>query len=218
MPRHFLNIPSAQPGLTLEAILDRPQGLGPFPAVVMCHPHPLHGGSMRNNVLYGVSQALEAAGIVSLRFNFRGVGSSSGTHTGGPGEEEDARGALAFIAAAEGIDPARVGLAGYSFGARIAMAVASKHDRLAGLAVISSTSEGLAASGDLATSLIPKFFICGDRDTSVSVEELREFVDRMPEPKELQVIPGADHVWWRSEGALGQAVARFFLKALDGGA
>lgn len=214
MPRQFLTIPCPETGLALEAILDRPQGSGRFPAVVLCHPHPLHGGSMRNNVLYGVCQALEATGIVSLRFNFRGVGSSTGSYTGGPGEEDDTRAAIAFIAGMDGIDPTRIGLMGYSFGARIAMAVAATDGRLAALAVVSATSQGLSDSGNLATSPMPKFFICGDRDTVANADELREFVERLPEPKELQVVPGVDHSWWRAEEPMGKAVAGFFVKAL----
>ena len=213
MPLQPVSFLSAEPGgPVLEGVLSLPEGPSVFPGVVVCHPHPQRGGTMDNNVVDAVCGALQAIGVGTLRFNFRGVGGSGGQYTGGPGEEEDARGALACLAGAPGTDRTRIGLAGYSFGARIAMAVAAKDHHLAGLAVISGTGQGLAASGDLASSPCPKLFICGDRDTNVNAEQLQAFVDAMPEPKELRIVPGVDHFWWGSEGLLGEVVAGFFSR------
>src|SRR5688572_2580189 len=80
--------------LVLQGILARPEGFGPFPGVVICHPHPLYGGDMENNVVQVITRALVKQGIAALRFNFRGVGLSGGRHGEGIGEQEDVRAAL----------------------------------------------------------------------------------------------------------------------------
>src|SRR6516165_3335147 len=82
----------------LEALLREPAG-PVVAAAVVCHPHPLHGGTMNNNVVYRVAKALVDAGVAALRFNFRGVGGSTGQHAEGVGEEEDVRAALAYLRA-----------------------------------------------------------------------------------------------------------------------
>ena len=75
--------------LTLEGVTSVPEGEGPFPAVAVCHPHPLQGGMMDNNVVFAVCRSLMRASIASLRFNFRGVGRSEGRHDEGAGEQDD---------------------------------------------------------------------------------------------------------------------------------
>src|SRR5438094_7859543 len=102
----------------LEGELWLPAGERGTAGVVVAHPHPLRGGSMDNNVVWAVCQGLAAAGIASLRFNFRGVDRSEGAYAEGVDEVDDILGALAFLAAQPQIDADRVGLAGYSFGAR----------------------------------------------------------------------------------------------------
>ena len=81
----------------LEAILREPTA--PIAAAVVCHPHPLHGGTMNNNVVYRTAKVLVDAGVAALRFNFRGVGASTGRHAEGVGEEDDVRAALAYLRA-----------------------------------------------------------------------------------------------------------------------
>src|SRR5271167_354933 len=83
--------------LTLEGLLANPGGGAP--AAIVCHPHPLYGGSMYNNVVDAILEAMWPAGYATLRFNFRGVGGSEGEHDGGRGEVDDALAALAFILA-----------------------------------------------------------------------------------------------------------------------
>ena len=95
----------------LEAIWQ--PGLPGRPAAVVCHPHPLYGGTMQNRVVYWLARALEEAGIGALRFNFRGVGRSDGAWTGGDGEAEDARAAIAWLRA-QGAE--EIWVAGFSFG------------------------------------------------------------------------------------------------------
>src|SRR5207249_1720638 len=110
-----------------------PDGPAPVPGVVVAHPHPLRGGSMSSNVVMAICEGLEAAGIAALRFDFRGVGGSEGTHGDGVAELDDVRGALDFLAAQPGIDPERIGLAGYSFGARVSLSVVADVPRIRAL-------------------------------------------------------------------------------------
>src|SRR6478736_1897153 len=110
----------------LEAILK--ESAQPFAAVVVCHPHPQGGGTMDNNVVYRVAKALYQAGASVLRFNFRGVGRSTGSYGGGVAEEEDARAALDFLEQrAPGVP---LWMAGFSFGARVGLTVGARDDRV----------------------------------------------------------------------------------------
>ncbi len=84
-------------GLVLEGMLAVPEGTGPFPAVIVCHPHPLYGGSMDNNVVNSISETLVQASLVSLKFNFRGVGGSQGEFGQGIGEQEYVEAAISFL-------------------------------------------------------------------------------------------------------------------------
>ncbi|MPZ24584.1 MAG: hypothetical protein GEU28_13855 [Dehalococcoidia bacterium] len=103
----------------LEGVLHLPDST-PAPGVVICHPHPLYGGDMDNYVVAALCRALVAADFAALRFNFRGVGASQGNHDGRIGERSDARRALDWLGNHESVDPERLAIAGYSFGAIVA--------------------------------------------------------------------------------------------------
>lgn len=201
-------------GPTLEGVLYLPGSEGPYPGVVMCHPHPLYGGSMFNNVVYAVCDALAEQQVASLKFNFRGVGGSGGQHGNGLGEQEDALGALRCLAEHPRIDRTRLGLAGYSFGARVCVAAAEQDVRVRALAAVSLPTRNLAGQGILGGFHRPTFFIVGNQDSVVAVQELRQFVQSLPGATELVEVPGADHFWGGFEAAVGPAVARFFAGAL----
>ena len=103
-------------GLTFEGVVAQPdEGTGPWPGVVICHPHPLHGGNMDNNVVLALALGLAQEGFVTLRFNFRGVGFSEGTWRNGVGQTDDT--ATAVRAAGIAFPDLRLGIAGWSFGA-----------------------------------------------------------------------------------------------------
>ncbi len=108
---------SPVPPGALEALLEEPDHREPRMAAVVCHPHPLYGGTMHNKVVYRLARGLRAPGIVVLRFNFRGVGASEGEHAHLEGEIEDARAALAWLRARYPDLP--YALAGFSFGSRV---------------------------------------------------------------------------------------------------
>ena len=97
--------------ISLEGEWHLPSATGPFPVVVVCHPHPLYGGNMSNNVVMAICQALPRQSIAAFRFNFRGVGESGGTFGGGIAEQDDIKAALTLVSSAPEIDPERIGKA-----------------------------------------------------------------------------------------------------------
>ena len=129
--------------LKLEGLYYGVESAGPVPAVVVCHPHPLYGGSMRNNVTYALADALVKCGIAALLFNFRGVGRSQGSHGGGIAEQEDVRAALDWLGPGKGVDAGRLGLAGYSFGAGVAYPVGCRDERVKAIALVSPYFESI---------------------------------------------------------------------------
>jgi alpha/beta superfamily hydrolase len=186
----------------LEAILkDAP---APFAAVVLCHPHPQHGGTMHNNVVYRVGKALLDAGATVLRFNFRGVGASTGTYAQGVGEEEDAQAALDFLAAQRPGVP--LWMAGFSFGARVGLTVGAREPRVAKLLGV-----GLALRmfdfGFLTTCAKPKAFIQAEHDEYGPRAEIEALVRTMPEPRRLWIVDGATHLYPQHLDPLERAAA-----------
>lgn len=190
---------------TLEGVLHSPKADTPLPAVAVCHPHPLYGGNMHNNVVVAVCESLAEAGIMALRFNFRGVGSSSGGYGGGRGERDDIKAALGFLAGSEGIDPERIGLGGYSFGGGMVMA-ASRDRRVKALALISPAVETVTDWAKLGEFGGPKMIIGGGRDDIVTADGLRRNAGKT----ELKVVAEADHFWFGCEETAAAAVAGFF--------
>ena len=200
------------PAGILEAVLHLPETSGPYPGVVVCHPHPLSGGEMTSNVVMAVCAGAYQRGIATLRFNFRGVGASAGSHDRGAGEQDDVRAALAFMACQEDIDPERIGLAGYSFGARVAIAVADGAPQVQAIAAVSPPLRDAGAL--LATFTRPKLFLVGDEDRGIPADAVMAFAAGLPDPSEARVVPGADHFWNGFEYFLAQFTGEFFARCL----
>jgi alpha/beta superfamily hydrolase len=200
-------------GLSLEGILAVPEGTGPFPAVIVCHPHPLYGGSMDNNVVHSLCETLTQASFVSFKFNFRGVGGSQGQSGQGVGEQEDVEAAITLICTVNEVDQERIGLAGYSAGAGFAFPVGSSDARIKALAAVSPPLP-MFDFNFLKGCLKPKLFISGSRDSFISTDQFSEFCQNLPEPKECERIEGADHFWWGYESGLSAKVVAFFRKVL----
>jgi len=161
-------------------------------AAVVCHPHPLGGGTMNNNVVYRAAKALVAGGVTALRFNFRGVGASTGTHANGVGEEEDARAAVDFLRAhAPGLP---IWMAGFSFGARVGLTVAAQSDDIERLFGV-----GLALDmfdyGFLASCPKPKAIVQASQDEYGARDKIEAAVRGMMEPKRLWIVEGATHLF-----------------------
>ena len=197
--------------LSLEGVSSVPEGKGPFAAVVVCHPHPLYGGMMDNNVVIAVCRALMQTSIASLRFNFRGVGRSQGRHAEGVGEQDDVSAALSFLASMEGVDQDRIGLCGYSFGAGVALEVAARNEQVKALALVSLI---LSHPSPIESYVKPKLLLWGSQDLALPAADLMSFTEGLPEPKQYEVIPGADHFWRGYEDKLAPRVAAFFAGTL----
>ncbi|HSZ81657.1 MAG TPA: alpha/beta fold hydrolase [Polyangia bacterium] len=194
----------------LEAILKEPAA--PVAAAVVCHPHPLGGGTMNNNVVYRVGRALGDAGVAVLRFNFRGVGASTGHHDGGAGEEEDARAALDLLALRHPDLP--LWMAGFSFGARVGLTVGAREPRVTKLFGI-----GLALSMFDYTFLNgcakPKAIIQAANDEYGGRAAVEPAVAKMIEPKRLWVVDGASHLFPQHLAELEAAAALASTWLLD---
>ena len=150
--------------ITLEGVWHVPQTTGHFPIVIVCHPRPLYGGSMSNNVVLAICQALPQQSITAFRFNFRGVGRSGGEYGEGIAEQEDVWAALNFVVSIPEIAPAIVGLAGYSFGAWTAGQATIRDDRVRAFAAVALPMTE-AYLVDLSQYTLPKCFVTGSRDT-----------------------------------------------------
>ena len=193
----------AGPAGRLEALLQEHETRDHSIAALICHPHPLYGGTMHNKVVHRAAAVLHALGAAALRFNFRGAGHSAGRHDRGEGEFEDARAALGFLT--ERYPQARRWLAGFSFGAWIVSRLAAAEtgiERLILIAppVLNSSFDGLDSLS------VPKLVLQGTDDDICPPAALREQFRRWAEPKKLVEIPGATHFFDRQLGALAEAM------------
>jgi alpha/beta superfamily hydrolase len=173
---------------------------------VVCHPHPQYGGDMDNAVVCAIAGALQQAGYATLRFNFRGVGTSTGVYGGGVGEIEDARNAVRYLHERGG--GARITLAGYSFGALVGLQAGMTMAHVDRLMAVAPP----LAFADLAfvsRCEKEKLFIVGDRDQFCSAAKLREALATIAEPKTLRIVPGADHFFAGRERGVADAVTAF---------
>jgi uncharacterized protein len=193
-------------GLMLEGILHRPAGICLYPAVAVCHPHPLYGGDMHNSVVVAICEGLCAEGMGALRFNFRGVGGSEGSFGGGSEERRDVRAALDYLEGEPAVDGGRIGLAGYSFGALVALAVVD--ERVQGVAAVSPP----LAMQDLSGRELrrPSLFVFGGEDAIAPADRLADLASALVGEHRTVVVPGADHFWWGQEEVLVKEVVAFF--------
>jgi hypothetical protein len=193
------------PGVRLDARVAVP--VGAAGGVVICHPHPLYGGDMDNQIVAVVAVACQAAGLATLRFNFRGVGGSSGIHDEGRGEQVDAGAALDHLAA--GLPPgAPLALAGYSFGAVVATAVAADGRALAGLALVAPplAFPGREELRPPAALRGPLLVVAGDTDAYCPADALECLAKRVPGAA-VRVIEGADHFFAGALEPLSEALS-----------
>jgi alpha/beta superfamily hydrolase len=188
----------------LEAMLWTTAAASPGNLVgLVCHPHPLFGGTMHNKVVYQAAKALHRKGMPVLRFNFRGVGLSEGEHNRGRGEQDDVRTALDYLAKEF---PARpILLAGFSFGSWVGLRVGCEDPRvtsLIGLGIPVNKSD----LSYLASCAKPRLFIQGENDEFGPRVNVEEFVATLPEPKRLVVVPGVDHFFTGKLPEVGAAI------------
>jgi len=216
-PEGNLFIPA--PHGRLEAIWKEPRG-GARGAALVLHPHPLHGGTMHNKVVFRTARGLEDAGLTTLRINFRGVGHSTGTHTGARGgEQEDARVALDYLVGRHPALP--VFLAGFSFGARVGLEVGTRDPRvgfLVGVGTPVSIPEREYDFSFLEDCRKPLLLVHGERDEFGSVADLRALAARLPADSRprVEIIAGAGHFFDQQLEDLRRAVAAWAEEMLRG--
>ncbi len=181
------------PAGRLEALLNQGTEQAKHAALV-CHPHPLYGGTMHNKVVFHTMKALNSFGFPVLRFNFRGAGLSQGEHDNGIGEVEDIRVALDWLDREFHLP---IVLAGFSFGAAVGLRAACTDPRVKaviGLGIPVVPADERSYDFDfLRTCSKPKLFVSGSRDQFGPAARLRAVAESLPEPKKLVVIEGADH-------------------------
>ena len=206
MARRIESLSLAGPAGSLEALLEEPDGQQPRLAAIVCHPHPLYGGTMHNKVVYRIARGLRRAGCVVLRFNFRGVGQSEGGHGYMAGEIEDARAALGYLR--ERYPELPFALAGFSFGSRAIMQLGCEIGCEIGreigreMGCRTGGAEFLLAAGFatrmgpvefLAECTVPKVFIHSTHDEFGPRPDFEPMYLKVAGPKRLIWIEAADH-------------------------
>ena len=193
----------------LEAIVKEPAGSARG-AAILCHPHPLHGGTMHTKAVYRAAQGLNEAEMVALRFNFRGVGTSTGSHDGGVGEKDDVLAALAWIERAYPRLP--IVLGGFSFGSMVGLTVGAGDDRVDGLLGL-----GLPVGMDdrydygfLAETSKPVLVVQGEDDEFGAGERVATVLGPLGDHITLVRVPGADHYFTERLEQLRAAVSGYY--------
>jgi alpha/beta superfamily hydrolase len=182
----FITAPHGQ----LEAILKEPRDANVRGVALVLHPHPLGGGTMHNKVVFRAAAALNEAGLVVLRINFRGVGQSTGEHDEGRGESDDVRIGLGYLE--QNYPGQEITLCGFSFGARVGIEVGIADERVVRLISIGTPVDKYDFSF-LEQCRKPILFVHGEFDEYGSVERLREIVAKINAPTDLKIIKGAGH-------------------------
>lgn len=192
----------------LEGLLRLPdEAEAPGMAAVVCHPHPMYGGTMHNKTVFRLAGALNAVGMPTLRFNFRGVGQSTGSYDEGQGEQDDVRAALDTLE--QRFPGVALCVAGFSFGAWVGLRVGCAEARVRQL-VGAGVPTRLLGVEALAACAKPKLFVQGALDQYGPLAEVQRWFATLPEPKRLEVIPNADHFFTGHLDELYAAVVRAF--------
>jgi len=177
------------PAGELEAIVDAPEGADEARIAVICHPHPLHGGTMTNKVAHMLAKAFNAAGMRAVRFNFRGVGKSEREYAHGIGETDDTFAVMDW-ASKRWPDAAPV-LAGFSFGGAVAIRAASERP-VSRLITVAPAVDRV----DVPTARLPQsawLVVQGDQDDVVDPQQVQDWIDALPIQPELVLLPGVGH-------------------------
>ena len=194
----------------LEALY-RPGTAPGAPVALVLHPHPLHGGTMHNKVVHRTAKALEEHGYVTLRFNFRGVGQSTGQYDQGVGETADAEAALDFLLA-EHPHREEVIVAGFSFGSVIGLRVGCADPRVGRIIAIGVPLR-LDSLACLQACTKPKLFLHGEADSIAPLAPLRDYLDQLPamNHNHLVTIPEATHFFDRHRLELREQLGQFIV-------
>jgi alpha/beta superfamily hydrolase len=204
----FLDGPAGR----LEAILWKPRSETPPPlAALICHPHPLYGGTMHNKVVYQTAKSLDALGLPVLRFNFRGTGTSAGRHDRGDGERGDARSALDFLASEFPGTPLL--LTGFSFGCWVGLRTGCTDDRVTQLIGLGTPVNSTDFSF-LRECAKPTLFVHGENDQFGDVKKVEALVASLPGDNRFVLVPDADHFFAGKLDQLDRAITQWLMERL----
>ncbi len=186
--------------IVLEGRLEKTEGTK---AVIITHPHPLMGGDMGNAVVEKIRQAYMSKGYATLRFNFRGAGQSGGVHDDGKGEVNDVLGARSFLTDRGYTD---IELAGYSFGAYVNLAAAFKHAVFSKVVLVSPPVDFMDF-GHIGEASSLCLVVSGEHDAYASPSHIKKLLKIWNKNAIFKEIPGADHFYSGTLGALGQCLS-----------
>lgn len=190
MPRRIESLFLPGPAGRLEALLEEPEHASPVEAALVCHPHPQHGGTMHNKVVYRIARGLRKAACVVLRFNYRGVNLSQGEYAHEIGETEDAR--IAFHELQSRYPQLPVLAAGFSFGSRVVLRLASQEQSIRRVIAVGFPTR--VAERDFVHHVrVPKYFVQSTNDQYGPPADFLPFYDSLPEPKRLDWVEASDH-------------------------
>jgi len=205
MPRRIESLLLDGPAGKLEALLEEPDDQPAREAALICHPHPQHGGTMHNKVVYRIARGMRRAGAVALRFNYRGVNRSEGGYDGGIGEIEDARAALAYLRTRYPQLP--FSLAGFSFGSRIILKLGCSVPEASRLIPVGFPAALENGAGPDACN-VPRYFIQSTHDQFGPVEAMQAYFENLIGPKQLIWVEAGDHFFAEALDQLEEAVFR----------
>jgi alpha/beta superfamily hydrolase len=199
----------------LEAVVEVPAGVTqPAAFMVVCHPHPQHGGTMHNKVVTTLARCAHELGVPTLRFNYRGVGASAGSYDEGRGEVEDALAAVAW--GRQRWPDAQLWLGGFSFGGVVALRASTTRgvgnvDRL--VTVAPALGRNFGAPREISVPTCPWLIVQGDADEVVDATVVIDWAEQLQPPPELVVLPGVGHFFHGQLLALQTQVLPFLRGA-----
>ena len=203
-----VTFPATGDGPLLAGLLHLPGGSEPCPAAAVCHPHPLMGGTMDDTIVVALCRTLAARGWATLRFNFRGAGRSEGAFDAGHGEMDDVAGALDFLCIQPDVDPDRLAVMGYSFGAGVALHHSVRDSRPRWLAGIALVQENYA-DPFLDADPRPKLFVAGRNDPWAPADALYAYIERLRPPVTLHILLDTDHFFGGRESEVAEIIAEW---------
>jgi alpha/beta superfamily hydrolase len=202
---HLEKLLLAGPAGSLEGMLETPQDADASRIAVVCHPHPVYGGTMTNKVVHMLAKAFNELGVATIRFNDRGVGASVGAYDDGRGETLDT---LAVIRWAQERAPqAKLWLAGFSFGGAIALKAAAQV-RPERIVTVAPAIQRVDVSRVPSPSC-PWLLVQGDQDELVNAQEVQAWAEALEPPPEIVLLPGVDHFFHGRLNELRDAVVRW---------
>ena len=199
----------------LEGIIGLPDGTLTSPPVsVLCHSHPMLGGDMENDLISAIDSSCIKKDIACLRFNFRGVGESTGAFSSGKREQDDLLAALKILNYLKWTDSNLQSAIGHSFGASVLLKSLRRLKSIKAMVLISPPLSSLNISM-LSKSNIPKFFLIGENDKVTTPSALKKKLDEIHQPFEFYEVPNADHSLLNHENIIAERISEFIDSKLN---